>query len=88
MDDDITTDLDFKEKENELERKKWRGRRKMAWVSLISMILITLIILFTDLCPESRLTILDEVITWFYFACASVIGAYMGATTYAHIKRK
>ena len=62
---------------------RWTNRRRMAWTSLISMVLITALILFTPLCPESRLKIVNEVITWYYFACASVIGAYMGFTTWA-----
>lgn len=67
----------------EAERARWKNRRRMAWFSLISMIGITILILFTDLVPVARLSILSEVITWFYFCCASVIGAYMGFTTWA-----
>jgi len=67
---------------------RWKNRRRMAWISLISMILVTYAILFTNLCPESKLAIVGEVITWYYFASASVIGAYMGLTTWAHIKEK
>lgn len=62
---------------------RWKNRRRMAWVALISMISITALILFTDLVELERLKILTEVITWFYFSCASVIGAYMGFTTWA-----
>lgn len=62
---------------------RWQNRRRMAWLCLISMILITFVILFTDWCPESRLKILAEVITWYYFTTASIIGAYMGFTTWA-----
>ena len=67
----------------ELERRKWRNRRRMAWAALISMILVTILILFTNLVPEAKLKILSDVITWFYFSMASVIGAYMGFTTWA-----
>jgi hypothetical protein len=69
-----------------MEKARWRNRRWMAWASLTSMILITLALLFTNWCPESRLTIVKEVITWYYFVSASIIGAYMGVTTWAHIK--
>jgi len=71
----------------EAERARWKNRRRMAWISLISMILVTCLILFTDLVEESRLQILTEVITWFYFSCASIIGMYMGATTWASVKK-
>ena len=70
-----------------MEKARWKNRRWMAWASLTSMILITLALLFTNWCPESRLTIVAEVITWYYLGCVSVIGAYMGVTTFAHIKK-
>ncbi len=69
-----------------MEKARWKNRRRMAWTSLISMILVTYALLFTTWCPETRLTIVAEVITWYYLGCVSVVGAYMGVTTYAHIK--
>lgn len=68
-----------------LEKIRWQNRRRMAWVSLFSILAVTFAILFTDIVPESRLGVLSEVITWFYFSCASIIGMYMGATTWAAI---
>lgn len=80
---------DIPEKSNsDLDKTKWRNRRKMAWISLTSMTLITFLILFTDLVPIERLKVLSEVITWYYFCSVSLIGMYMGATTYASIKGK
>ena len=78
MSDEITT-----QNGNNNGKNRWKNRRRMAWTSLISMTLVTYLILFTNLCPPDRLTILSEVITWYYFASASVIGAYMGFTTWA-----
>jgi hypothetical protein len=72
------------EREINLNIKRWKNRRRMAWVSLISMNIFTILILFVV--PENRLVILSDVITWFYFAMTSIIGTYMGVTTYAHIK--
>ena len=66
--------------------RRWKNRRRMAWVSLLSMTLITFLILFTNLVPEKRLEVLSEVITWYYFCSASIIGAYMGFTTWASKK--
>lgn len=66
---------------NGLTRIRWKNRRRMAWVSLISMLIVTILVLFYI--PEERLKILSEVITWFYFSMASVIGCYMGFTTWA-----
>lgn len=74
--------LALKKQEHELERNKWRGRRMMARISLYSMIVLTFLILFGPI-PDERLKILTEPITWFYFAMTSVIGAYMGFTTWA-----
>jgi branched-subunit amino acid transport protein len=79
MSDEVTT-------QNGNGRVRWKNRRKMAWMSLISMTLVTYLILFTNWCPPERLKIVTEVITWYYFASAAIIGAYMGATTFAHIK--
>lgn len=67
-------------------RLRWKNRRRMAWVSLISMIVVTFFILFTDAISVEKLKIVGEVITWFYFAMASIIGAYMGFTTWASRK--
>jgi hypothetical protein len=86
------SDDDIKKEENgndlALEKKRWQNRRRMAWISLSSMILMTALILFTNLVPNEKLKILSEVITWYYLTCASVVGAYMGFTTYASIKGK
>ena len=76
-DDDIQQDLG---NDPALNKKRWQNRRRMAWTSLLSMIVVTYLILFTNLVPEERLKILSEVITWYYFCSASVIGAYMGFT--------
>ncbi|HUU88350.1 MAG TPA: hypothetical protein VMX17_11430 [Candidatus Glassbacteria bacterium] len=70
----------------QLMHKRWKNRRRMAWLSLISMILLTFLILFTNIVSVERLSVLGNVITWFYFSCASIIGMYMGATTWAAVK--
>jgi len=65
--------------------RRWRNRRRMAWISLISMIALMFILLFGPI-PDERIKILAEPLTWFFFAMASVIGAYMGFTTWASKK--
>jgi len=69
----------------ELQKLRWKNRRRMAWLSLITMIAVTFILLFAPI-PEARIKVLSEPITWSYFALASVIGAYMGFTTWASRK--
>jgi hypothetical protein len=60
----------------------WQNRRRMAWTALISMIGVTIFLLYGPI-PDSRLKILADPITWFYFCDASIVGAYMGFTTWA-----
>jgi len=68
------------------QRVRWKNRRRMAWVSLIAMVLVTGLILFTNMVSIEKLKVLSDVITWYYFSSASVIGAYMGFTTWASKK--
>ena len=85
----VTTNLkasDVSKNGQVVTRVRWRNRRRMAWTSLASMLIVTYLIFFTSFCPESRLKILGDVVTWYYFASASIIGAYMGFTTWASRK--
>jgi len=66
---------------------RWKNRRRMAWVSLVAMIIVTILLMFGPI-PDSRLKILADPLTWFFFSMASIIGMYMGATTWASIKGK
>jgi hypothetical protein len=67
-------------------KTRWKHRRKMAWASLGSIIIVTFLILFTDFTTVERLKVLSDVITWYYFSCASVVGAYMGFNAWANKK--
>jgi hypothetical protein len=72
--------------EAEIERYKWRSRRRMAGIALLAMILLMAALLFAPI-SESRIKLLEEPVTWFFFSMASVIGAYMGFTTWASKKK-
>lgn len=62
----------------------WRNRRRMAWLSFVSILAVTgLCFFWVDI---ERLEKLETVITWFYMAMASIVGAYMGFSTYASVK--
>jgi predicted membrane protein len=70
----------------------WKNRRRMAYVALIAEIIFTGI--FTAICvipwleiTDHKIDTLSSVITWFYAAMSSIIGAYIGFTTLAFIKR-
>ena len=54
--------------------------------ALISMLVMTYFVFFTDYVSIERMQVLKEVVTWFYFACISIVGAYMGFTTWASRK--
>lgn len=58
-------------------KQTWRSRRKMAWFSLISMIIATFILIFVPL-PLERLKVISEFIVYFYFGCTGIVGAYVG----------
>lgn len=89
-DDDSYRESDIKEdlllNDPALNKKRWQNRRRMAWASLLSMTIVTYLLIFTKIVPEHRIKILSEVIIWYYFCSASVIGAYMGFTTWASRK--
>lgn len=70
----------------ELDRARWRNRRWMAWISLAAMLAATYALFFTV--SETRLKDLGDVISWFYMAMASVIGTYLGTTTWAYVSTK
>jgi hypothetical protein len=87
-DDPVPWNRPFEEsRENvEIERSKWKSRRQMAWVSLFSMIIVTGLCMF--LVPIEKMKVIEEMISWFFIAMASVIGAYMGFTTWSSISKK
>jgi hypothetical protein len=55
--------------------------RYMAWVSMISMIAVT-IFLFLPILPVDRLLALDNLIQMFYIAQAGVIASFFGSSAY------
>tara|TARA_Y100000310_G_scaffold115139_1_gene113673 strand:- start:1082 stop:1318 length:237 start_codon:yes stop_codon:yes gene_type:complete len=60
---------------------RWTNRRRMAWLALSSIIVVTGLAFFV--LPIDRLDKLADVITWFYLSMASIVGAYMGLSTWA-----
>lgn len=74
-------DGDGKVNKEELEAllRKLAAQRKMAWVSVVSMILITLVMFCL---PVAKITALGTFIYMFYVAMASIAGAYIGVTSW------
>ena len=57
--------------------RKQMHQRNMAWVSLGSMLVFT-VIMFTPLIPDSRIKLLTDLSNLFYLAQAGIVGAFMG----------
>lgn len=58
-----------------VEKDRWKNRRRMAWISLVSGILYPIIVLITE---SAMLTALA---TSFYVFISAVVGAYVGFAT-------
>lgn len=82
-------DLDHDGKISDMEAKtaqtRFKNRRRMGWLAIGSMVAFTGILL-TPIVDVERIQALDEVFSVFYLAMASIVGAYMGFTTWASKK--
>lgn len=63
----------------------WSSRRKMAWVSLWGIIIPTIVIIFW-IKDVNVLDKMADLMSWYYLALASIVGAYMGFKSWAIIK--
>lgn len=61
--------------------KKEDQLRKMAWISMISMLVFT-VALFTPFVSVERLTAMDNIISMFYIAQAGVVASFFGSSAY------
>jgi len=72
--------MENKKRKNSPDPKlRWQNRRKMAWIALISILVVTILAFFVV--EESRLKLLGDVINMFYLSMASIVGAYVGFAT-------
>lgn len=62
--------------EAKVEMIKRTNRRRQAWVALWSMIGVTALLMFAV--PESKITLITDILPFFYITMASVVGAYHG----------
>lgn len=90
MNPDLNNDGTVTDKEAELKAKlielensdrKADQQRRMAWVAMCSMLVLT-VLLFMPFLPDSRVTILADIISMFYVANAGIIAAFFGANAY------
>lgn len=63
---------------------RWRNRRAMAWISLISILVMTLMLFF--IVDVDKVEKLENIAIWIGMSLTSIIGFYMGATTYVDVK--
>lgn len=79
---DLDGDGKVSKTEMNVAETRFKNRRKMAWLAMFSMVIFTSLLL-TPYIDIERIKVLDGVFGAFYLAMASVVGAYMGFTTWA-----
>jgi hypothetical protein len=72
--------------EAETAEEKAEAQKKMAWISLIAMLVFTALV-FLPIFPDSRIKALADLFGLFYIGMAGVVGAYMGMTAYMSAKK-
>jgi hypothetical protein len=72
--------------EAEVAEEKADAQRKMAWISIISMLVFTALLVL-PIFPDSRIKALADLFGLFYIGMAGVVGAYMGMTAYMSAKK-
>lgn len=68
------------------ERIRNINKRKMAYISLTSNIIITLLMMF--IVPKDRIDLLSNTVEWFYIISGGVILTYMGVSALPTIFNK
>jgi uncharacterized membrane protein len=66
--------------EQQLYERKAVNRRRMAWVALIAMIVTSILLMFVV--PSDRITLLEEILAMYFIALGSIVGAYVGISTW------
>lgn len=74
------------EEEDTLEKRRWKNRRWMAWLSLITMVFIISAMVFWV--PLDRLDKIGDFIGLAFLSLASVVGFYFGMSTWANVSKK
>lgn len=67
--------------ELELREEKADAQKRISWIAMGSMLLVTALLLTPIISPE-KVAALGDLISMFYLAMASIIGFYFGATAY------
>lgn len=81
-------ELAMKEAEVDLENRDKREdqQRRMAWVAMISMIILTCA-LFLPIVSPDRIAALADLLSMFYIAQAGIVAAFFGSQAYMSVTR-
>lgn len=82
---DLNNDGKVSKVEEKITEDKFKNRRRMAWLAMVSMAVYTAVLL-TPIIEETRIKSLENILDMFYIAMASIVGAYMGFATWASKK--
>lgn len=77
---DIDNDGKVSEQELRIYEMRAANRRRMAWVSLLAMILTSAALIF--IVPDSRLDKLKDLLDLYWIALGGVVGAYVGISAW------
>lgn len=83
-DEQITAEeIGLKERIEQLEQQEEKAdsQKKMAWVAIWSMIVFTAF-MFSPFVPQEKATTLANISDVFFVAMASIVGAFMGFTSW------
>lgn len=86
MDQLNTEDIPCNGKVPKLISDRWKNRRRMAWLAIFSILLVTYLAFYH--LPIEKLKLLDNVITWFYTIMGGIVASYMGLVTFDDIKTR
>lgn len=81
-------ELAMKEAEIELENRDKREdqQRRMAWIAMISMIVLTGFLFLPIVSPE-RIAALADLLSMFYIAQAGIVATFFGSQAYMSVTR-
>lgn len=85
---DDEEDLVMKEAQIDLENRDKREdqQRRMAWIAMISMIVLTAFLFLPIVSPE-RIAALADLLSMFYIAQAGIVAAFFGSQAYMSVTR-